>query len=1070
MRDKKGIMLFKPFSILLPLLLLTIITPAVYGQDTTTISGKVTAVKDNSPLAGANVILKGQKRNGNVIGTQTDSTGAYQLKVPSLQGTLVFSFIGFQKKKVKIKGRSTINVQLKSKVTKTKKKLVVIGYGKQKESYLSSSVSSVGANQLETQSVTSVGTALAGQVAGVNVQQTTGAPGGGLSISIRGKGSISAGNQPLYVVDGVPLNTNLRNSSAQGGGGQQAVNPMASLNPDDIASINILKGASATSIYGSRGSNGVVIITTKEGRSGESHIDLKVTTGWQHITHKLPIINKQQYIQKSIIAKNIGWARLSPDNKRSDPNSVRSQSYKIPNEFKNPSQVGYYNWQNALYRTAPRRKYELSASGGTENVRYYISGNYLNQEGIVTNTYFKNYGFRANINADISDHIHVGFNFAPSYSLRNRSKQEGIPYYGGATAIAVSQDPFYPIFNDDGSYSYSYTFHYGDGTTSRHTYTNPIANVRAKDRKLDQFRTMGNIFASIDFLNHFTFKSNFAGIINFFNKNFYSPSFVANNGLPPSVPTATSFSSRNINWTNANTLTFKDSFHKKNNLKILLGLTEQRSDLIRSDIQANGFPTDYVHTINAGIVNGGNSYETGWTLVSLLGRVEYNYAHKYFVKATVRRDGSSRFGANHKWGIFPSGSVAWRMDQEKFMQNIPFISEFKLRAGYGISGNSEIGNYASIGTIGQSNYILGSGKGEIANGLVPTSLANPDLTWEKASELDIGMDVGFVNNRLHLSADIYNKINKDLLLNVQLPYASGFSSMTRNLGQVRNRGLELALDAVPLQAQGFQWRMHLNFSINRNKVEKLGPEGAPIYAAPTKVLNLLTSITRIGKPIGSYYGYVFQGVFKNRQELNSYPHFSGEEYPGNIKVKDLNGDGKIDENDKTIIGNNYPDFTYGIRNTFHYKGINLSILLQGTKGNQVLNLLKRQGGYTFAGKQFANYWQSPEKPGDGKTFSPGGNIESNRVISTFYVDDASFLRIKNVTLGYRLPATLFGSNSVLRKARIYMSVQNLYTFTPFKGYNPQVNTVKGTNPLTPGIAYGTYPLSRTITLGIDVGF
>lgn len=1023
-----------------------------------TVSGQVIEKATGQPLVGVSVRVK-----GGTTGVVSDANGSYKIQVPA-NGSLLFTSIGYGDVEESVGNRTTISPQLESG-DKTLNEVVVVGYGSQSKRELTGSVASVNSRQLQDRAVVSFGEALAGQMAGVQVQQTSAAPGGGISLKIRGTGSITAGNQPLYVVDGVPLDNSVSNAAAQGGdiGDQSPVNPLASINPGDIQSIDVLKDASATSIYGSRGSNGVVLITTKQGAAGKSQISLNVSYGFQEIAKKVGIMSNQEYAQRQIDMRNTDWVRAG--GKATDPNSVRSgPAYKIADEFKNAASLPFTDWQDLLYRQAPIQNYQLSASGGTENARYYLSGNYQNQEGIVINSGFKKYAFRLNVDAKVSDRIKAGFRIAPSYTNNRIATTGGISDYGAVATTVMSTPGLYPARNADGTYSTSYTLHFDDGTTQNIIYNNALAFGEGIQNTMNQFSTVGSLFTTIDILKNLQFKTSINADVNVFNNNKFSPSFISVN---PS--NGRSYSSTNVSWINENTLTYDNTFAERHNLNVLAGLTEQKSTFNSTAVNANAFPNDLVPTLNAGIVTGGSSFRSQWTLLSLLSRVTYNFDQKYFLTATFRRDGSSRFGSQNKWGNFPSASLGWRISQEKFMANVAAVSELKLRASYGLIGNNQIPDYASVGLIYGSNYILGSGDGYIGSGLAQGSLGNPNLGWEKAKEVDLGLDLGLFGNRIFLNVDYYNKLTSDLLLNVPVPLSTGYETALQNLGSLRNKGLEIALETRNVKTSNFTWTTNANISFNRNRVESLGAGGTPIIVANRAQENSLTHITQIGSPLGSYYGYIFDGIYKTPDELAGSAHLPNT-YVGDAKFRDLNNDGVINDLDKTIIGNNLPKFTYGLTNNFTYGNIDLGISLQGVQDVEVINLVKRSN-YRNNGAAFVNYWRSPEQPGDGKTFGPGTSA-NNRTISSWLVEDASFLRIKNITLGYRFGKVLNGT--FIRNARAYVNIQNLHTFTKYTGYNPEVNTTEGdpwiSSALTPGIDYGTYPMSRTFVVGLNLGF
>ncbi|SDH41507.1 TonB-linked outer membrane protein, SusC/RagA family [Dyadobacter soli] len=1023
-----------------------------------TVNGQVTEKATGQPLVGVSIRVK-----GGTDGVTSDADGNYKIQVPA-SSTLLFTYIGYGDLEERVGNRSVISPQLENS-DRSLNEVVVVGYGSQSKREITGSVASVGARQIQDRPVVSFGEALAGQMAGVQVQQTSAAPGGGLSIKIRGTGSITAGNSPLYVIDGVPLDNSVSNAGAQGGGigSQSPVNPLASINPGDIQSIDVLKDAAATSIYGSRGSNGVVIITTKQGAAGKSQISVNASYGFQEIAKRVGLMTNEEYARRQIDMRNTDWVRAG--GKATDPNSARSgPGFKIPDEFKNPSAHPYTDWQDVLYRRAPIQNYQIAASGGTENARYYVSGNYQNQEGLIVNSGFKKYAFRLNVDAKVSDRIRVGARVAPSYTNNRIATSGGIQDYGAVAVTVMSTPGFYPVRTADGAYSRSYTLHFDDGTTQNIIYNNPLAFGEGIKNTMNQFSTVGSLFTTVDILKNLQFKTSINADVNTFSNDRFSPSYIS---VSPS--NGRSFSSANISWINENTLTYDNSFAGKHNVNVLVGLTEQKSTFNSTTVSANSFPNDLVPTLNAGIVTGGSSSKSQWTLVSLLSRATYNFNEKYFLTATFRRDGSSRFGADNKWGNFPSASVGWRIGQEAFMANVPAVSELKVRASYGLIGNNQIPDYASVGLISSANYILGAGDGSILNGLAQGSLSNPLLGWEKAKEVDLGLDLGLFQNRLYLNLDYYNKLTSDLLLNVPVPLSTGYETALRNLGSLRNKGVEIALETRNFQREKFTWTTNANISFNTNKVESLGASGAPIIVANRAQENSLTHITQIGKPLGSYYGLVFDGIYNTQEEVDASAHLPNT-FPGDVRFKDLNGDGLINDFDRTIIGNNLPKFTYGITNTFNVGNFDFGVSLQGVQDVEVINLTKRSV-YRNNASLSNNYWRSPEEPGDGKTWG-ANNAANNRNISSWYVEDASFLRIRNITIGYKLGKILNGT--ILKNARAYVNIQNLHTFTKYSGYNPEVNTTEGdpwiSSALTPGMDYGTYPVARTYTFGLNLGF
>jgi TonB-dependent starch-binding outer membrane protein SusC len=1027
-----------PVSVLNSLGLQSVQQPRVLN-----IRGAVTS-ESGEGLPGVNVLLKGTS-----TGTTTDVNGAYALSVPdaSAGGTLVFSYIGFITQEVPISNRSVIDVVLASDV-QALSEVVVVGYGTQQRRDITGAVATLSADRIKDLPVSALTESIAGQIAGVQVQQTTGAPGAGLTVRVRGTGSISAGNSPLYVVDGYPL----------------GVENISSINPNDIASIEVLKDASAAAIYGSRGANGVVLITTKRGKAGRTRVDVDMFTGFQQPGKTIDMLNAAQFAEFSKEAFNNAW--VDNGGNVNDPNSVRpdGQRYRVPDVFQNPAALGEgTDWQKEIFRTAPIQSYQVTVSGGNERNQFLFSGNYFDQQGIILNSDFKRYAFRTNLDAGLSDRIKVGLNLAPTISVENRVNSDGHWASDGVINGALSIIPSIPVYKEDGSYASQVDF--GFGTPG---IPSPVAIAREIDDRTTRFRILGNIYAEVGILKNLVFRTSVGTDVNLARRNRYRPSNVPANQQPaPTIPTAFSETGQDINWLNENTLNYTTSFNERHNLNVLLGYTIQQMSYEDSRLDATNFPNDLVRTLNAGIITSGRTFAEQWSLLSYLGRVNYSFSDKYLLTATIRRDGSSRFGANRRWGIFPSASAGWRISGENFMQGIPTISDLKLRASYGLTGNNSIPNYGAIGLLAADNYVLGAGTGNIVNGLAPTTISNPDLGWERTRQFDVGLDLGLFQDRVIFTADHYISNTTDLLLNVPVPSSTGFSTALQNIGKVRNTGWEFAVNSRNLTG-ALQWTTNLNIAFNRNEVLALGPQGDPIISGSGIGS---THITEIGQPIGNFFGYIQDGVFRDQADLDANPSFPNSR-PGDVKFRDVDGDGEITPNDRTIIGNNQPDFIWGITNTLAFRGFDLNVIVQGVQGNQILNLSSRflanLEGNQNQRVEVLDRWRSPENPGDGVT--PRANSRTtgnNNNVSTRWIEDGSFLRFRNITLGYRLPQALMERIAV-QSARVYIGMQNPITITRYKGYNPEVN-LQGDTPLTPGTDYGGYPLARTFTLGVNIG-
>jgi TonB-linked SusC/RagA family outer membrane protein len=1014
------------------------------------VSGTVTS-SSGEALPGVNVIVKGTS-----LGIITDAQGTYTISGLNENDILVFSFIGFLSKEVPVNGQSVINVIISEDV-KGLKELVVVGYGTQQRGTITGAIASVSTRSIENQPLTGLDQAMAGQVAGVRVAQTTGTPGGGATVRVRGTGSIGAGNEPLYVIDGFPVE----------GDYSRNYNPLSTINPNDIESIEILKDASAAAIYGSRGSNGVVLITTKKGKAGKPTFRFDTYFGLQEVAYKVDMLNAREYAEYNTEARNNAW--VDRGGKATDPNSVRPGALQIPPMFTDPASLGKgTDWLDEVFQTAPIKNYQLSASGGNEQTQYFVSGGYLNQEGIVIQTGFERYSLRINLDTKLSKRLKLGLNLAPSYSKNQIRSVEDQQFGNGILASALSMPPTIPVYNPDGTYSsLMQPTPYNLGIIE-----NPVAIAEKTKNNGSSFRTLGTVYADLSIIEGLNFRTSLGGDYIGGISSFYHPSDLGRFGAAaPVLAQATASTNRNLTWLNENTLTYSREFNEKHNLNALIGYSSQKSHFDGSSLSATNFPNDLVTTLNAGQVTSGGTYASEWSLLSYLGRINYNFKNKYLFTATVRRDGSSRFGSDNKWGTFPSASVGWYISEEDFFKNQRIFGDLKLRASYGLAGNNNIGSYSHIGLLSSSKYVFGSGSGTVINGLYPSSINNVELGWEVSNQLDIGMDFGLLKNRLFFVIDYYNKNTSDLLLNVPVPASTGFSNALQNIGKVNNKGWEFSVNSKNLINQ-FKWNTDFNISFNRNKVIALGPSGAPIISKSSG-FSPNTHISQIGSPLGMFWGYEAIGIYQTQEEVNSSPSVGTSSRPGDLKFRDVNGDGKITPDDITIIGTPHPDFTYGMNNNFSYKNFSLSVFIDGAQGFEVLNGSRRNIGFVNGGysrRDVLGRWQSPENPGDGKTprattaVTPG----NTSYVSTLLIEDASFLRIRNINLRYQLPQNLF-KNIPVQNANIYLSVQNAHTFTKYKGFNPEQN-LNGASALTPGVDFNGYPIAKVLTLGVNLTF
>lgn len=1035
-----------------------------------TVSGQVTD-QSGEMLPGATIREKGTDN-----GTTTDFDGNYSITVDD-QATLIFSFLGFTTQEIKVDGRSTINVQL-SAAASALDEIVITGYGRQVKRDITGAVATLSASQLANLPLPSFENAIQGQMAGVQVSETSGEPGAGPTIRVRGVGSISAGNEPLYVIDGFPVSKNVR-LGVQGDNFRRGTgrfrpptqNPLGTLSPNDIESIQVLKDASAASIYGSRGSNGVILITTKRGnRDGSPKVSYDAYVGAQSVANKLDLMNAAELIEYNIEATNNAYLQANPNASASDPNSVRTNAaWRLADDVLNPDGTDT-DWQDVMFRTAMIQNHNLSVSGGADKVGYYISANYFNQEGIIENSGFDRYSLRLNLEADLSDKMRVGVNLAPSYTLSDKLPA-GSPYFARPPGIVYSgivHSPTVRPYNEDGTPNQldnqSWLLTPEGQTTAFTTASNPLAIIEGIDDQLNQFRTFGNVYGEYDIMKGLTFKT-FAGVdINSYKRNFFRKNSLLFRNAIRGESYGQSSSSESLSWIAEQTLSYATELEGGHSFNAVAGYTAQKERIDINTVVAENFPDDLVTTISGGQVVQGTAVIEEWSLVSLLARVNYDFKDRFLATASIRSDRSSRFGAGNKTGIFPSASVGYRISKD--IKNADWLSDLKFRASWGTTGNFLIPNYASIGLLGQSNYTFGGG---LVNGIAPSTISNQDLSWEKTSSYDIGLDFGFLEDRIYGSVEYFKSTTSDLLLAVQVPSALGFTNALTNIGEVVNKGVELTLTSRNTTGK-LKWTTDINFSTIDNEVTKLGPSGDPILSSGGAGNR---HITQIGEPLGSYFGYQTDGIYQNQAEIDAGPRdLIATPRPGDFRWKDINNDGVINAADRTVVGNYLPDFTYGMTNTLSYSNFDFSFLVQGVQGSEVLNLTRRHMGNGEANfnsyRDWVNRWRSEDNPGNGEI--PRANTQtgnSNNRPSNFQVEDASYFRLRNVTLAYTVPEGKLGKG--FSNLRIYISGTNLLTITDYLGYNPEVNNIED-DVNVQGEDYGAYPLSRVFTFGVNASF
>jgi len=1020
---------------LLVLLMLLFSISAAIAQSRT-ISGRVNAAADGSGLPGVTVVVKGTS-----TGASTGVDGSYSLTIPATAAnpTLVFSFVGMDTQEIVVGTRTTINVALAVNAAQLEE-VVVVGYGTQERREVTGATAKVTSEDIANLPVVGVDQALQGRAAGVQISQNSGTPGGGISVRVRGATSISASNQPLYVVDGVPLTTGDFSQLDYGG---QSVNAIADINPNDIASIDILKDASAAAIYGSRAANGVVLITTKRGSANKTQVNLNAYYGTQSMWRKPDYLNAAQY-QEIMTEAYVNDGYLEPGATFTD----FTDFYYGGVDF----DLTDTDWINKVTRSAPIQNYELSLSGGDAKTRYYLSGNFFDQAGTVIGSEYKRYSTRLNLDHSLNDKISIGANIQLSRSENNRIVSDNTVV--GPFANALASSPVWPVYYEDGTY-----------TRPNYYYTNPIAEATENDQTSVNLRALGNIFAKYNITKDLAVQVRGGYDALTIDERRYTAANYP--GSSAGAVGGEAIDARNIITKRLleATASYNKVVNEVHNISAVIGTSTERNVFNPSSVLGQGFAGEqFRYVSSAARVLSGTNAENAYTLVSFFGRLNYSFKERYLLGVNFRADGSSRFGENNRYGYFPSVSVGWRVLEEKFLSGINALSELKLRASYGKTGNQEIGNYSYQALVTGSNYIDNPG-------IALTQLPNPDLKWETTSQLNLGTDIGVLKGRINLAVDYYVKKTDDLLFSRAVPTQNGFASYQSNIGSTENRGWEFALSTVNLDAanSGFGWTSDFNIAFNKNKITSLY-EGKDIFYG----FGGNSIVLREGQPIGTFYGYISDGIFASTDDVPASRQAEGVQ-AGDVNFRDLNGDGVITDADLTIIGNAQPKFTGGFNNTFRYKGFDLNVFTQFVSGNKIANpALQYQ---THLGNDFLDdnmrtivldRWQAEGDITDVPRATVDDLNDNNRSNQSRFILDGSYLRFKNVILGYTLPKTVT-SMLKMRTLRVYAQAQNLLTFTNYTGFDPEVNYA-GTANTTLGVDFYTVPQARTFTFGVNVGF
>lgn len=1005
---------------------------------TAQISGNITDSENGDPLIGASVLIKGTG-----TGTVTDFNGDFSLAA-NRGDVLAITYTGYQDQEVTVGAQTQLNIEMTSGVLIDE--VIVIGYGTVKKSDLTGSVSSMKEEDFNKGVNNAVEQLIQGRAAGVQVSQTSSEPGGGASIRIRGANSITAGNEPLYVIDGLPIdNSNLISGSGNGGGESAGVgstvvgrNPLNALNPADIESIEILKDASSTAIYGSRGANGVILITTKKGKAGKTAVNYDAYYGHQELPKRLDILNTAEYIQvmNEIAAEEIGSEIFSS----ADISAIGAGQ----------------EWQSEVLTSAPMQNHNLSLSGGSEKTTYFASVNYFDQDGVVRNTGIKKFGGRLNLNHKVGDRFNINFNLNTSvsfddYAIDNSATNEA----QGPVYASILYDPTVPIFDPNGAGGFF--------SSPDLTVNNPVSLVEGIESKGQTNRTFGNVTMDYEIIDGLVAKLNFGSDRQTVRRDLYNSRATFRGSAAGGIANIATLEL--TNYLAEYTMNYTKEIDENNRFSVLGGITWQdfQSRTFSGTIQ--GFPADATGTDNLGLgntdVDNLRSNRAGNQLLSYLGRVNYTLNNKYLFTASLRADGSSRFGRNNKYGYFPSVAVGWKLTEEDF---IPEGVDLKLRASWGKTGNQEIGNFASLSTFASGgDAILNN---SIFAGTQPSRIANPDLKWETTTQTNIGIDFGFLEGRINGTIDWFQKKTDDLLLNLPLPASSGFGSILTNVGKVENSGIELLVNATVINQGALRWNTGFNISAIKNKATDLGGLDRIITGGLANVGN--SAIITPGEPIYSYYGYEVTGIFNTQQEVDNSAQPSSK--PGYPIFADINNDGKITPDDQKILGKPFPDFTFGWNNSFSYKGFSLDVFISGSEGVQNINVQAVQSLYpaNFRRNKFRKQFIDRWSPSNQDATYPSGVSPAaygGGKVNTLTIEDASFIRLKNATLSYNFPVR---NSTVFSNLRVYVSGINIFTISDYIGWDPDAS-LRG-NTTVARADDNAYPLTRSWLFGLSVGF
>ena len=1017
------------------------------------ITGKVTDANTGEGLEGATVRVKDRE-----IGTFTDALGEFKLEIPDDAQVLVFSYVGFADLEEALSGRTRLEVSLSPKYSDLDE-VLVIGYGEQSKARITGAISRINSEELNQYSGSSFDQQLSGRLAGVQVNQGNAQPGADAQIIIRGVGTLTAGRNPLIVVDGFPLTEG---------------SSLNSVNPKDIESIDILKDAASASIYGSRAGNGVIMIKTKKGSAGKPRITVDLYTGVEQRGDKVDFVDAYDAAQFFTEARDWGYVSKNPSvRKETDDAATRLANGANKRELRLNYLQPYLNgepgltntdWLGVAFVNAPISNYVMSVSGGSENTDYFVSGSYFNQEGIAIGSGFERYSGSVKVNSRLNNWLEFGISVNPSYSSQDFVRSSGDWSLDPISTTNIMY-PFFSPYAEDGSIAISEQIIANtpeDGALGENLLA--LMTYNKSDRFF--FRTFGNTFLKFNLMKGLTFKTAIGGDYRNDFYDFYNPSFIGQyRAAAPKPATASETQGNTGNYQLEHTLTYRRDLGN-HNIDLLAGYTYQKENGNQTIISGSGIPDDNIPNIAGASSFSVTPSRYNWVQISYLGRVQYGYGNRYLLTATIRRDGSSRFGQNTKWGLFPSLSAGWIISNESFFPTSKAFSFAKARVSWGKSGNNQIGAYGSQALVTADNYVYGT---SLASGFAATTSPNPDLSWETNTSFNAGIDLGFFENRLTISANYFNSITSDLLLNVPVPQQSGYSSSLTNIGEVQNNGVELEIAGNGIRLGPITWNLGANASFFHNEVLALAPGQTQIITGTNSAF-----ITRVGSPIAELYGYNIIGVYKTQEEINSTPHLGGT-LTGDYIVEDINGDGVINTSDRMTFGNYAPEFTYGFSSSLTWKGISLFFVFAGVEGRKAyaydLAVIQEVGeGFAVPNQYYFDNRYHPVNNPDGFFAQPNlGNFSAARRdtrASSIFFNDADYLRLRSAQIGYTFQPS-FVARLGLGQVKIYATGNNLLTITSFRSFNPEGTT---DNVLTAGYSNGNYPVARSFIGGLTLSF